>query len=121
MFDQLARPASPYSIPERRIFVPASLSVLATVMVGAKLLYRYAPRFPILVGVPLAAVMGALVVLWICTFKTYRRIHRARATPSLSADEDAALLQRYKTQMQCLMLPTLALAMLFVVIRSLLL
>jgi hypothetical protein len=121
MFDQLARPASPYGIPERHVFIPASFSVLATVMVGAKLLYRYAARFPILAGVPLAAVMVTLVVLWIYSFQTYRRIRTARATRSLSADEDAAIALRYKTQMQRLMIPTVTLMMLLAGINAFLL
>ena len=121
MFDQLARPAHPYHSPERRYFAMASLYPGATVMVSAALLYRYAARFPILAGVPLAAVMVTLVVLWIYSFQTYRRIQRARATPSLSADEDAALVLRYKTQMQRLMLPASILMMLFAAINALLL
>jgi hypothetical protein len=120
MFDQLARPANPLYSPERRYFITASLYLVAIVMVGAKLLYRYAARFPILVGVPLAAVMVALVVLWIYSFQTYRRIQRARATPSLSADEDAALVERYKTQMKRLMGPAAILMLLFAAINLLL-
>jgi hypothetical protein len=121
MFDQLARPASPYGIPERHVFIAATLNVAAILLVDAKLLYRYAARFPILAGVPLAAVMVALVVLWIYSFQTYRRIHRARATPSLGADEDAALMQLYKTQMQCLMMPAVILMLLFSAINLFLL
>jgi hypothetical protein len=121
MFDQLARPANPYYSPERRYFIMASLYPLATLMVGAKLLYRYAARFPILAGVPLAAVMLALVVLWIYSFQTYRRIQTARATPSLSADEDAALVELYKTQMQRLIGPAAILMLLFAATNMLLL
>jgi hypothetical protein len=121
MFDQLARPASPYGIPERRYFISATFNVAAILLVDAKLLYRYAARFPILAGVPLAVVMVTLVVLWIYSFQTYRRIHIARATPNLSADEDAALVQRYQTQMKCLMLPASILMMLFFAVYALLL
>jgi hypothetical protein len=120
MFDQLARPANPLYSPERRYFIMASLYPVATVMVGAKLLYRYGARFPTLAGVPLAAAMVALVVLWIYSFHTYRRIQRARATPSLSADEDAALVERYKTQMKRLMGPAAILMLLFAAINLLL-
>ena len=121
MFDQLARPASPYGIPERRYFISASVYVAAALMVDAKLLYLYAARFPILAGVPLAAVMVALIVLWIYGFQTYRRIHRGRAAPSFSADEDTALVQLYNTQMKRLMIPALTLMMLFSAVYALLL
>jgi hypothetical protein len=121
MFEQWARPASPYAIPEPRYFIPASFSVVAAVMVDAKLLFRYAARFPILAGVPLAAMIVALLVLWIYVLQTYRRIRTARATPSLSADEDAALVQRYQTQMKRLMMPALSLMMLFCALNLLLL
>jgi hypothetical protein len=60
-----------------------------------------------------------LVLLWIYSFQTYRRIQRARATPSLSADEDASLVQRYKTQMKRLTGPTAILMLLFAVINLL--
>jgi hypothetical protein len=87
--------------------------VTAAVVADVRLLVLYAARFPVLAGVPLGAVSVALVVMWIYGFRTYRRIQTVRAAPGLSADGDAALVQRYETQMRRLMRPTLILMLLF--------